>query len=223
MNQRISQQEIEKYLWGAAILLRGVIDPGDYKSVIFPIMFFKRISDVYDEEYEIALKESEGDKEYASNKEFHRFQVPEGAHWKDVRKLTKNVGKAIQDALSSIEKANPDKLTGIFGDSNLTNKDRLSDQTLLDLIEHFSTLNLSMNNVPDDQFGNAYEYLIKKFADDSGHTAAEFYTNRTVVRLMTLMVDPKSNESIYDPTCGSGGMLLNAFLLAKGQKKEYRN
>ena len=223
MKLLITQQQLEQYLWGAAVLLRGVIDPGEYKNIIFPLMFFKRISDVYDEEYEEALKESAGDKDYALNKEFHRFQVPEGAHWKDVRKITKNVGKAVQDALYQIEKSNPDKLAGIFGDSNLTNKDRLSDQTLLDLIEHFSTLDLSIKNVPDDQFGTAYEYLIKKFADDSGHTAAEFYTNRTVVRLMTLLVDPKPNESIYDPTCGSGGMLLNAFLLAKEQGKEYRN
>jgi type I restriction enzyme M protein len=223
MNGSISQQEFEQYLWGAAVLLRGVIDPGEYKSAIFPLMFFKRISDVYDEEYRIALEESDGDKEYAEFAENHRFQIPEGAHWNDVRNVSKDVGRSIKTAMGEIEKANPDRLSGIFGDTNWTNKNRLSDKILLDLIEHFSTIDLSLKNVPQDEFGTGYEFLIKKFADDSGHTAAEFYTNRTVVRLMSMIVDPKPGESIYDPTCGSGGMLLNAALLVKEREQEYRN
>lgn len=222
-NSHVSQQELEQYLWGAATLLRGGVDPGEYKNIIFPLMFFKRISDVYDEEFEEALRESDGDLEYAQFAENHRFIVPDGSHWKDVREITTDVGKAIQNAMREIEKANPDKLEGIFGDGNWTNKDRLNDKTLIDLLEHFSSLNLTIKNVPQDQFGNAYEYLIKKFADDSGHTAAEFYTNRTVVRLMALIMDPKSGESIYDPTCGSGGMLLNSLLLVKERGEEYRN
>lgn len=223
MNGSISQQEFEQYLWGAAVLLRGVIDPGEYKSAIFPLMFFKRISDVYDEEYRIALEESGGDKEYAEFAENHRFQIPEGTHWNDVRNVSMDVGRAIKTAMGEIEKANPDRLSGIFGDTNWTNKNRLSDKILLDLIEHFSTIDLSLQNVPQDEFGTGYEFLIKKFADDSGHTAAEFYTNRTVVRLMSMIVDPKPGESIYDPTCGSGGMLLNAALLVKEREQEYRN
>jgi type I restriction enzyme M protein len=223
MSEPISQQQLEQYLWGAATLLRGDIDPGEYKSIIFPLMFFKRISDVYDEEYQQALEESGGDQEYAEFAENHRFQVPAGAHWNDVRNVSINVGKVIKTAMDDIEKANPDKLTGIFGDANWTNKNRLSDNILIDLIEHFSTVNLSITNVPQDEFGTGYEYLIRKFADDSGHTAAEFYTNRTVVKLMSLIVDPKTGESIYDPTCGSGGMLLNAALLAKEKGQEYRN
>ncbi len=143
----ISQQELEGYLWGAANLLRGVIDPGDYKSVIFPLMFFKRISDVYDEEYEDALKESDGDEDYAQYPEQHEFQIPKSSHWKDVREISKDIGKAIKNAMDNIEKANQDKLTGIFGDTNWTNKDRLSDPILTSLIEHFSTLNLSIKNV----------------------------------------------------------------------------
>ncbi len=222
-NSHVSQQELEQYLWGAAVLLRGDVDPGEYKNIIFPLMFFKRISDVYDEEFEEALKESDGDLEYAQFAENHRFIVLDGSHWKDVREITTDVGKAIQNAMREIEKANPDKLEGIFGDGNWTNKDRLNDKTLIDLFEHFSSLDLTIKNVPQDQFGNAYEYLIKKFADDSGHTAAEFYTNRTVVHLMALIMDPKTGESIYDPTCGSGGMLLNSLLLAKERGEEYRN
>lgn len=218
----MTQQELEKYLWGAATQLRGTIDAGDYKQYIFPLLFFKRICDVYDEEFEKALAESDGDMEYAAFAEHHHFIVPEGAHWNDVRETTTNVGMALQDAMRQIEKANPDTLYGIFGDASWTNKDRLSDETLTNLIEHYSQHKLSLSNIPDDKLGNAYEYLIKEFADDSGHTAAEFYTNRTVVKLMTMIMDPQPGESVYDPTCGSGGLLLNCALHLKEEGKEYR-
>lgn len=218
----MTQQQLEKYLWGAATQLRGTIDAGDYKQYIFPLLFFKRICDVYDEEYERAMTESGGDIEYAQFAENHHFQVPSGAHWNDVRSTTTNVGMALQDAMRAIEKANPDTLYGIFGDASWTNKDRLSDAILINLIEHYSQHKLSLSAVPDDQLGNAYEYLIKEFADDSGHTAAEFYTNRTVVKLMTMIMDPQPGESVYDPTCGSGGLLLNCALHLKAEGKEYR-
>lgn len=218
----MTQQQLEKYLWGAATALRGTIDAGDYKQYIFPLLFFKRICDVYDEEFENALKESDGDMEYASFAEHHHFIVPEGAHWNTVRETTVNVGMALQDAMRAIEQANPDTLYGIFGDASWTNKNRLSDETLINLIEHYSQHKLSLSNIPDDKLGNAYEYLIKEFADDSGHTAAEFYTNRTVVKLMTMIMDPQPGESVYDPTCGSGGLLLNCALHLKEEGKEYR-
>jgi len=218
----MTQQELEKYLWGAATALRGTIDAGDYKQYIFPLLFFKRICDVYDEEFEKALEESDGDMEYAAFAENHHFVVPEKAHWNKVRETTTNVGMALQNAMRKIEKANPDTLYGIFGDASWTNKDRLSDETLINLIEHYSQHKLSLSNVADDKLGNAYEYLIKEFADDSGHTAAEFYTNRTVVKLMTLIMDPQPGESVYDPTCGSGGLLLNCALHLKDEGKEYR-
>lgn len=215
-------QQLEKYLWGAATYLRGHIDAGDYKQYIFPLLFFKRICDVYDEEFAEAMADSDGDLEYAAFAENHRFQIPEGAHWKDVREVTVNVGVALQNAMREIEKANPDTLFGIFGDASWTNKNRLSDETLNNLIEHFSQHRLDIKSVPDDQLGQAYEYLIKQFADDSGHTAAEFYTNRTVVKLMTLIMDPQPGESVYDPTCGSGGLLLNCALHLKDSGQEYR-
>lgn len=200
----MTQQELEKYLWGAATTLRGTIDAGDYKQYIFPLLFFKRISDVYEEEFEKAMAESDGDAEYAAFAENHHFQIPEGAHWKDVREVTVNVGQALQNAMRAIEQANPDTLQGIFGDASWTNKDRLSDAMLTNLIEHYSQHTLNLANVPDDKLGNAYEYLIKEFADDSGHTAAEFYTNRTVVKLMTMIMDPQPGESVYDPTWAIG-------------------
>jgi len=215
-------KELESYLWGGATYLRGFIDAGDYKQYIFPLLFYKRICDVYDEEYEEALEESDGDLEYAAFDENHRFKVPAEAHWNHVRSTTVNVGQAINKALNDIQKVNAQQLQGIFGDADWTNKERLSDEMLCQLIEHFSSKNLNIKNVPNDELGNAYEFLIKKFADDSGHTAAEFYTNRTVVKLMTLIADPHEYDSIYDPTCGSGGLLLNCAMMLKEQNKEYR-
>jgi type I restriction enzyme M protein len=214
---------LESYLWGAATLLRGYIDAGDYKQFIFPLLFYKRLCDVYDEERAEALQESGGDEEYAELPEQHRFQIPPSAHWKVVRTVVQNVGKSIQDALREIESANPDTLYGVFGDAQWTNKNRLPDHMLRELIEHFSSQTLSLKNCPEDELGVGYEFLIKKFADDSGHTAAEFYTNRTVVHLMTEMLEPQPGESIYDPTCGSAGMLLSAVTHLKRQNREWRN
>jgi type I restriction enzyme M protein len=223
MTTHISQSKLESYLWGAATLLRGTIDAGDYKQYIFPLLFYKRLCDVYDEELDQALKESGGDKEYAELPEQHRFQIPHISHWTSIRTKVNNVGKSIQNAFRDIEKDNPDRLYGVFGDASWTNKDRLSDKLLRDMIEHFSSQTLSLANCPEDELGVGYEFLIKKFADDSGHTAAEFYTNRTVVHLMTEMLQPKPGESIYDPTCGSAGMLLSAVTHLKRQDKEWRN
>lgn len=220
---RITQNELESYLWGAAVLLRGTIDAGDYKQFIFPLLFYKRLCDVHDEERAAALDESGGDERYAALPEQHRFQIPPDAQWSATRSKVSNVGKAIQDALRAIEQANPETLFGVFGDAQWTNKDRLPDRMLRELVEHFSSRTLSLANCPEDELGVGYEFLIKKFADDSGHTAAEFYTNRTVVHLMTEMLEPRPGESIYDPTCGSGGMLLSAVTHLKRQKKEWRN
>jgi type I restriction enzyme M protein len=221
--QNISQQQLESYLWGAATLLRGTIDAGHYKQFIFPLLFYKRLCDVFDEETQTALTESGGDTEFAGFPENHRFQIPSDAHWREVRQAAKNVGQKLQAAMRAIETANPEKLYGIFGDAQWTNKDRLPDAMLRDLVEHFGTLELTLANLPEDELGQGYEYLIKKFADDSGHTAAEFYTNRTVVHLMTEMLEPQPGESIYDPTCGSGGMLLSCIAHLRRQNKEWRN
>ena len=222
MTAPITQQELESYLWGAATHLRGHVQAGDYKQFVFPLLFFKRLSDVYDEEYAAALAESGGDEAYAAFPEQHRFGIPDGAHWRDVRAAAKNVGKVIQTALRDIEAANPGKLDGIFGDAPWTNRDRLPDEMLKNLIEHFSTRVLDRKAVPEDELGNAYEFLIKKFADDSGHTAQEFYTNRTLVHLMVQMLAPKAAETIYDPTCGTGGMLISALAEVKRMGSEWR-
>ncbi|MEK4439110.1 type I restriction-modification system subunit M [Paenibacillus sp. FSL K6-2862] len=223
MSKRITVEELQSYLWNSAVLLRTNIDAGAYKQYIFPLLFFKRISDVYDEECEQILEEYGGDEEALEWEENHRFIVPGGAHWRDVRAVSENVGVAIVNAFRKIENANSDKLQGVFGDGAWTNKNRLPDRLLKELIEHFSTKTLSIKNCPEDELGQGYEYLIKKFADDSGHTAQEFYTNRTVVHLMTEMLKPESGETIYDPTCGSAGMLISSIAYLKEQKKEWRN
>ena len=221
MSETMTQQELESYLWGAAIILRGLVDAGDYKQFVFPLLFYKRLSDVWDEDHATALAES-GDADYASATANDRFVIPEGAHWNEVRKKAKDVGRALQAALRNIEAANPGRLDGIFGDAAWTNKERLPDVTLKNLLEHFSGHVLSLANVPEDELGNGYEYLIKKFADDSGHTAQEFYTNRTVVHLMVKMLAPKPGERIYDPTCGTGGMLISALAEVKRKGGEHR-
>jgi type I restriction enzyme M protein len=221
MTDRLSHPELESYLWGAATILRGLVDAGDYKQYIFPMLFYKRLSDVWDADYAEAFDETQ-DNKYAEQMANERFVIPAGAHWRDVREQAKEVGKAIQTAFRAIEATNPDKLDGIFGDAPWTNKERLPDATLKNLLEHFSKHTLSLSNVPEDELGNGYEFLIKKFADDSGHTAQEFYTNRTVVHLMVQMLEPKAGERIYDPTCGTGGMLISALDEVKRKGGEYR-
>ncbi len=221
MSNLITQKDLESLLWGAAEHLRGQIDASDYKQYIFPLLFFKRINDVFNEEYAIALKEYDGDEEMALAPEQHRFTVPDDARWDEVRRVTKDIGKTLKEAFQDIEKAN-DELYGIFGDAPWTNTERLPDHLLTSLLDHFHKIPLGLSAVSQDDLGAAYEYLIKKFADDSGHTAAEFYTNRTVVHLMTRIMELKPGESAYDPTCGTGGMLLNAVMDLKEAHEEWR-
>jgi type I restriction enzyme M protein len=208
--QQISLNKLENHLWEAANILRGPVDAADFKTYIFPMLFFKRISDVFDEETAVALEESGGDQSYALFPENHRFQIPVGCHWRDVRAKTENVGYAIQTALRGIEQANPQTLYNIFGDAQWSNKERLSDELLRDLIEHFSRLPLSNSEAQADVLGQAYEYLIKKFADLTNKKAGEFYTPRSVVRLMINILDPQEGDSIYDCACGTGGLLLES-------------
>lgn len=205
----ISLSQLENHLWQSANILRGPVDAADFKTYIFPLLFFKRICDVWDDESQ-EIAEELGDLELANFPESHRFQVPEGCHWRNVRETPINVGSALQRSLREIEKANPDTLYAVFGDAQWTNKDRLTDSLLKDLIEHFSQLPLGNKNVASDVLGDAYEYLIKKFADATNKKAGEFYTPRSVVRLMVDMLDPREDDTIYDPACGTGGMLLAA-------------
>jgi type I restriction enzyme M protein len=202
----ISLDELERHLWEAAHIITGPIDASDYKTYIFPILFFKRISDVYDEEYAQAMVYYK-DEKLARSAEQHRIEIPKSCHWKEVIAATKDVGKVLKAAFLGIEKANP-RLYGIFGDASWTNKERLPDHLLLTLLNHFNKVSLGVTNVRDDDMGRAYEYLIKRFADRANKKAGEFYTPRSIVRLMVNILDPKPGETIYDPACGTGGMLL---------------
>ena len=206
--KNVTLSDLQSYLGRAADLLRGSIDQADFKAFIFPLMFFKRISDVYLEEFATALKDASGDQEFASFAENHRFQIPEGCLWDDVRSKTENVGQALVYAFREIEKANPDTLYGIFGNSPWTNKQKIPDSVLIELVEHFSSKQLSNSAVKPDVFGDAYEYLIKRFADLSNKKAGEYYTPRSVIKLMVDILDPKEGETVYDPACGTGGMLI---------------
>lgn len=225
----ITLEELKSFLWAAATHLRGQIDAAGYKEYIFPLLFFKRISDVYDEQFDRFLHE--GGVEYAGMQaEELPIRIPDGAHWRDVRQVTENVGQRLVEAFIAIEQANPAKemdgrkiggLEGIFGPKDgWTNKAKMPDSIITSLIEDFSKYTLSLKACPADEMGQAYEYLVGKFADDAGNTAQEFYTNRTVVQLMAEILQPQPNESIYDPTCGSGGMLVKCldYLRNKGEE-----
>ena len=219
----ISLSQLESHLWESANILRGPVDAADFKTYVFPLMFFKRISDVHDEEHAAALKEFDGDEESALFLENYSFQIPAGCHWTDVRSIATNIGQALHASMRGIEQANPHTLFGIFGDAQWTNKDRLSDSLLRDLIEHFSKLSLGNSVAKSDLLGQSYEYLIKKFADATNKKAGEFYTPRSVVRLMVKILDPGEGESIYDPTCGTGGMLLEAIHHVKETRGDVRS
>ena len=206
-------QDLYNFLFEACNILRGPVSQDNFKDYITPILYYKRISDVYDEETQSALEESGGDKEYAALPEQHRFDIPEGCHWKDIRERTENLGAAIVGAMRGIELANPDTLYGVlsmFSSQKWTNKQNLTDGKIRDLIEHLSTRKLGNKDYPADLMGDAYEILLKKFADDSKAQAGEFYTPRSVVQLLIRILDPKPGESVYDPACGTGGMLIEA-------------
>lgn len=206
-------QNLYNFLYEACNILRGPVSQDNFKDYITPILYYKRISDVYDEETLEALHESGGDEEFAALPELHRFVIPDGCHWQDVRERTENLGAAIVGAMRGIELANPDTLYGVlsmFSAQKWTDKKNLSDGKIRDLIEHLSTRKLGNKDYPTDLMGDAYEILLKKFADDSKAKAGEFYTPRPVVQLLVRILDPQPGESVYDPACGSGGMLIEA-------------
>ncbi len=224
LNEETTSQQLFSHLFEACNILRGPINQDDYKSYVTPILFFKRLSDVYDEETQIALDESDGDEEYAAFPENHSFVIPEGCHWKDVREVSENVGTAIVNAMYGIERANPDRLSGVFSsfdDANWTDKTKLSDERLKDLVEHMSKIRVGNNDYAADVMGDAYEYLIKKFADLSKKNAGEFYTPRTIVKLLVMLMAPQAGETVYDPACGTGGMLIEAIRYMNNDQLTY--
>ena len=204
----LSLAQLESHLWGAADILRGSIDSADYKHYIFGLLFFKRLSDVWEEEYEDRL-DRYGDAELAADPDEHRFHIPEGAFWRDVRRHTTDIGTQLNRAFEAIEDANL-RLKGVFQDVDFNNKERFPDATLERLLQHFERYRLRHADVEPDMLGQAYEYLISRFADDAGKKGGEFYTPKQVVRLIVECLRLEDGMSVYDPACGSGGMLLEA-------------
>ena len=206
----ISQQELEAWLWGAANILRGPVDPANLREFVFPLLFLKRLSDTWDEEQAKAVKVFGDDVHVEVAADFHTFEIPDGYHWNDLRRVTENHGFELQKTMQSIEAANPDKLAQIFGDAPWANPERMPPDRLERLIEHFGQKYLGHSAVSNDLLGRGYEYLLKKFSDDSATSAGQHFTPREVVHLLVRILDPQATDTVYDPACGSAGMLIEA-------------
>ena len=214
----ITLPTLERHLWKSADILRGSIDAADYKHYIFGLLFYKRLCDVWQEEYDQRIAEF-GDETLASMPEEHRFHVPPGSHWKDIRESSVDIGERLNVAFRAIEDASP-RVKGVFADVDFANKERFPDALIEALMVHFEELGpLTNARVDANMLGDAYEYLIAQFADDAGKKGGEFYTPKQVVRLMVEILRPQEGMTIYDPACGAGGMLLVCwkYLVEQGQ------
>lgn len=223
-NRHLTQQQLESTLWAAANALRGPVDPGDFKAYVFPVLFFKWISDTWDFWHAKAVAEWGDELDEEIEADYHPFVVPDGCHWTDVHSVTLNVGVKLNTALQRIEQANPD-LVGVFGDVNWANKDRLPETALVALLDAFHSTKLDPDHVEGDMLGAAYEYLLREFAEASGKKAGEFFTPRHVVHLLVKILQPVSGDHIVDPACGSGGMLvetINAVQASGGDPRTLR-
>ncbi len=218
--EKINLEKLKTHLWKSADILRGHIDAADYKNYIFGLLFLKRLSDVFDEEVERIMAKT-GDKKLAyEDHDYHDFFVPKKAHWNYISSLTQNIGEAINKANDRLEAENPESLEGVLSSVDFNDKDRLPDDILSQLIHHFSRIGLGNKNLEKpDLLGDAYKYLIAQFASSAGKKGGEFYTPKEVVELLVDLLDPEEGMRICDPTCGSGGMLVQsvAHLKEKGQ------
>jgi type I restriction enzyme M protein len=219
----LTQPELEQALWAAANALRGPVDPGDFKAYVFPVLFYKWISDAYDYHHDQATEDLGDDWTQEIEDEDHQtFLIPDGARWDDTYEVTKNPGSALNRALVAIQEANPGKLAGVFGDVNWANTERIPESALKALMGVFDRLTLDPAHLSGDMLGSAYEYLLREFAEASGKKAGEFFTPRHVVHLLVKILNPQAGDSICDPACGSAGMLVEAVeaMKAAGGKPE---
>ena len=217
---KITKQQLQSFLWESANILRGKIDSGDFKHYILGLLFYKRLSDVFDEEFE-KLKEQVGE-ELAGNKNLYAdvFFIPVGCHWNDILSTSTNIGAKINEVFSEVTRANAPRLDGILDKIDFNDKDKLSDAAMSDLVNHFNIHKLGNEFITGDMLGDAYEYLIAQFADDAGKKGGEFYTPHQIVELLVEILQPQEGQSIYDPACGSGGILVTAAQYIKKQGQD---
>jgi len=220
---KLSQQQLETHLWGAANILRGKTAGQDYKNYILSLMFYKRLCDQWEHEADDAIAEQErqqgrvmtdAQKAVFRRRGSHRFEIPDACRWGDVMAYSTSIGERLTTAMRAVSAAN-EELRGVFTVDwaqpapDGTGKLLIPNEVVLALMNHFNEINLSNRNVPPDILGRAYEYLIKKFADDAGAKAGEFFTPPEVVDTLVRILEPQPGDTVYDPTCGSGGMLVH--------------
>jgi type I restriction enzyme M protein len=213
--------QLKTFLWKSADILRGKVDSADYSKYIFGLLFYKRMSDVWQEEFEKALEEFH-DEEIAKADYNHRFQIPEDARWEIIEKTATDIGVKLNKIFEKITNANSPKLDKIFDDLDFANSDRFPNETLQRLINHFSKHKFGENYYSSDVLGDAYEYLIQQFASGAGKKGGEFYSPREVERVIMQILKPHPKDHILDPTVGSGGFLLEAYQYLRNTEGEQK-
>ena len=230
----LTTQELESKLWQAADILRGQIDSADYKNYIFSILFLKRLSDRFDEEVQNAVNAGVPLAIALTDRDEHEFFVPEQARWPVITSASMNLGEALNVASHAVEEANTPRLDGVLSPTNWNDESKLGspanrERIIRSLLNHFGDLDLRDETLREDSsgvgnvLGDAYEYLINRFADDAGKKGGEFYTPRPVVRLIVELLQPREGMRICDPTAGSGGMLIYAAQYVREQGGDSRN
>ena len=230
----LTRQVLESTLWQAADILRGQIDSADYKNYIFSILFLKRLSDRFDEEVENAVASGVSREVALTDRDEHEFFVPESARWRTLVRASMNLGETLNIASHAVEEANTPRLDGVLSATNWNDESKLGSPAsregiIRSLLNHFGGLDLRDENLREDSaggsnvLGDAYEYLIDRFADDAGKKGGEFYTPRSVVRLIVELLQPREAMRICDPTAGSGGMLIYAAQYVQEHGGDLRN
>ena len=207
MSDKVTLEFLKGHLWKSADILRGSLDPSDYRQPVMALLFLKRLNDRFEENVEELISQGKSKKE--AQKEFnHDFFVPDDAKWENLAGVRSKVGEAIDKICKLVEEKNT-KLEGVLTNTKFSDPKKFPDNELAELINHFNSPRLRNSDLEkEDIFGDAYEYLLEKFADETKKKGGEFFTPREVVKLLVNLTHPKEGMKISDPTCGSGGMLI---------------